>query len=178
MSLWRAVPLLGGVPLMLALPFGVHITAGELLNGETGTRFLVGLAALVGGIVGVECFRGCAVLLLADVTRTARDPAAPGRIERDFVILQVVAIASLQLITLMHAFMRLDGHVYFRACAYLYVTYVAWALPLVTWRWTRATGLGAWYLRWGWAPIIAFGVPFAMPTLEEAGLVPFSPIQW
>jgi hypothetical protein len=33
-------------------------------------------------------------------------------------------------------------------------------------------------LRWGWAPIIALGMPLGLPALKSAGLVWFSPLTW
>jgi hypothetical protein len=45
------------------------------------------------------------------------------------------------------------------------------ALALAVARWRRWTVPERLFLRWGWAPVLAFGVPVALPRLLAAGLI-------
>jgi hypothetical protein len=89
----------------------------------------------------------------------------------------VSAVLWLQVITVFQFIFLLDGHVHLRGCVWVYLAYAAGGVLVLAGR-RAATGWGSHYLRWGWAPMIAFGLPLALPTLKSAGLAPFSPLHW
>jgi hypothetical protein len=53
----------------------------------------------------------------------------------------------------------------------VYLIYEIPALLLVLVRWKRWTLAERLYFRWGWVPIISFGVPLLLPTLKALGWV-------
>jgi hypothetical protein len=170
---------------MLALPFGVHMTALGLEEEVNGTRFAIGLPLIGLGILAVECFRRSVAALRIDAEQKAaaatsegRDPEGAGRFLHDLPFLRVVAAAWLQLLTVNMFFCMLDGHVRLRACCWLYLVYADGAVLVLALQRGRPRGWGSRYLWWGWVPIIAFGVPLFLPALREAGLVPFSPLHF
>jgi hypothetical protein len=165
----------GGAVGLLALPDGVKMTALGLEEGAGSSRLWLGLPLLVAGVVGLECFRRAAELLRAEVRPP--DPEAGRGLLRVSFLLQVVAVACLQLMVLLKFALLLDGHVHLRATCWLYLAYVVGAVPILAGRQAR-TEWGSRYLRCGWAVLMAFGVPLMLPFLKDAGLVPFSPLTW
>jgi hypothetical protein len=71
----------------------------------------------------------------------------------------------------------LDGHVHFRVACWVYLAYAAGALLVLATKRGRPTGWWSRYLRWGWAPVLAVGVPLLLPMLRNTWMAPFSPIQ-
>jgi hypothetical protein len=57
------------------------------------------------------------------------------------------------------------------AARWVYLGYAVPALALAATRWKRWTTFERLFLRWGWAPVFAFGVPLALPRLLAAGLI-------
>jgi hypothetical protein len=175
--------LLFGTPLIVALPHGVKLTALGLEAEGDSFRLWFGLALLLGGTIGLECVSRCVALLSAEAraagvpARSEGNPRAAERSLRAARVLHVLLVVSLQLITLLLFVLLLDGHVRLRACLWLYLAYVAGVVLVLAGR-KVSTGWGSRYLCWGWAPMIACGVPLFLPTLKAAGLVPFSPLSW
>jgi hypothetical protein len=165
-----------GTPLVVALPHGVKMTALGLEPDDSSFRLWLGLALLVVGTVGIVCVHRAAGFLSADAGKTPAHPRGRGD-ARAAGALSALIVVLLQLVTLLKFALLLDGHVRLRACAWVYLAYAAGALLVLVCRRT-STSWGSLYLRWGWAPLIAFGVPLALPALKTAGLVPFSPLSW
>jgi hypothetical protein len=171
---WLAV---GALPLALALPLGVHVTASALESGRAH-RLAVGLPLLAAGVLGLECGGRAADLLRAECGRppAGRAEWRPGA--GPVVGPDLVMALLLQVITVLMYGAMLDGHVHLRACAWVYLVYAAWAAPVLAWHKGAPTGWGRRYVRSGWAVAIAFALPVALPGLQTVGLAPFRPIQW
>jgi hypothetical protein len=174
-----------GLPFLVTLPFGVHATALGLEYGDDWSRIWLGLSLVVVGIFALECFWRSVAVVKAEAGRTPRRGHHSGprrsrvrRLSRDLFIAHVGAVLCMQLLTVNMFFLMLDGHVHLRACCWLYLVYATGAGFVLALQRGRPTGWGSCYLRWGWAPIIALGVPLALPTLKAAGMVPFSPLSW
>jgi hypothetical protein len=65
----------------------------------------------------------------------------------------------------------MDGGLKWAAAQWVYLGYAVPALVLAAGRWRRWTYFERLCLRWGWAPVLAFGVPLALPRLLAAGLI-------
>lgn len=157
--------LLLGLPLVIALPFGVLFTALGLI--ESGSlRFVTGLSLLAVGILGVECWHWLTDVIAGE----ARAGRCDLRLARDVRVQERMVLGCLQFGTLLLAALLLDGHVVFRTCGYVYLVYAVAAAGVLA----RRRAAGAWggrFLRWGWTPVLAFGVPAALPVLRAAGLI-------
>jgi hypothetical protein len=164
---WLAVC---GVPLGFALPCGVKLTALGLDEGAGSERLWIGLPLLAAGVVGVECLRRCVGLVAAEPVRLGirRDKAR--LVLRDVRALQVAALVLLPVAAVLQFALLLDGHVHLRACGWLFVLYGIGAVAVCAGR-RASTRWGSCYLRWGWAPLVAFGVPLGLPVLLVTGLV-------
>jgi hypothetical protein len=86
-------------------------------------------------------------------------------------LLRWAVLVYCQLAALMMFLTTMDGGLRWAAARWVYPTYAAPALALAAARWRRWTEPERLYLRWGWAPALAFGVPFALPRLLAAGLI-------
>jgi hypothetical protein len=65
----------------------------------------------------------------------------------------------------------MDGGLRWAAARWVYLGYAVPAVVLVAARWRRWTVPERLFLRWGWAPVLALGVPVALPRLLAAGLI-------
>jgi hypothetical protein len=65
----------------------------------------------------------------------------------------------------------MDGGLRWAAARWVYLGYALPALVLAAARWRRWGWSERLFLRWGWAPILAIGVPLALPRLLAAGLI-------
>jgi hypothetical protein len=65
----------------------------------------------------------------------------------------------------------MDGGRRWAAARWVYLGYAVPAVVLVAARWGRWTVPERLFLRWGWAPVLALGVPVALPRLLAAGLI-------
>ncbi len=122
---WLAI---GGLPLAVALPDGVKLTALGLDEGAGSDRLWFGLPLLAAGVVGVECLRRCVDLLGAD-------PRCVGIVLREVRALQVAALVLLAGITVLQFAILLDGHVHLRACGWALLAYAAGAAIVWAGRW-------------------------------------------
>lgn len=152
------------VPLSIALPVGVKITALNLEWGANARWFWLGLGMQAAGILFWEIF----IRLHDRHCRTDHSPPPAS-----LVWLIRADVLALQLITVLLFALLMDGGVRFRASLYVYLLYAIPALLVLTLRrksWTRWEVL---FLRWAWAPILALGIPLLLPALKAAGLVRF-----
>lgn len=175
---------LAGSVLAFALPFGVYLTAMGLEDGDAPSRLWVGLLLLALGIVGVECLRLAHLDLRAEAdqarsrkTGLPLDTEAVRRLHGAIFNLYAATVVLLQVVAVMQFLLMLDGHVRLRACLWVYLAYLDGVILILATR-ADATRWGERYLLWGWAPILAFGIPLALPTLKAAGLARFAPLQW
>jgi hypothetical protein len=149
---WLAIPAL---PFIGAIPDGVKMTALGLREGVSSERFWVGPPLLVLGIIGLEF-----------VHRWV-DPQIP----KIFRVLEAVVLVLLFVLTVLNFAVLLDGHQHLRACVWLLMIFVAGATIVPDFGW-NSISWGSCYLRWGWAILLAFGLPLALPTLLKFGLIP------
>lgn len=84
---------------------------------------------------------------------------------------QAYLFVYMQAATIMLYGSVMDGGVWWAAARWLYLVYAVPALLLVAARWKRWTYAERLYLRWGWLPLLAFGVPLSVPHLQAAGLI-------
>jgi hypothetical protein len=159
-----------GTPLAFALPLGVKWTALGLSDGSGSVRLWLGLLLLTVGIFGVECLRRCVGLASAEPGRPGIGAGDPRKLLEAARVLEAVALVLLPVATALQFALLLDGHVHLRACGWLLLAYSAGAVLVLVMR-SGATAPGSCYLRWGWAPLVAFGVPLGLPVLLAAGLV-------
>jgi hypothetical protein len=170
---------------MYALPFAVGETALELERGNNRvSRLSVSLPLLVVGILGVETFEWFLESVRANEGRVPgearseeRDPALARRRSPPLAAIRVFVLLFLQFEAVVWFFFMLDGHVHFRVACWVYLAYAAGVLLVLATKRGRPTGWWSRYLRWGWAPVLAAGVPLLLPILKDTALAPFSPIQ-
>lgn len=162
-----------GMPLGFALPCGVKMTALGLDEGTGSSRLWAGLPLIAAGVLGVECIRWCVAAIQTVPDQWASGPGEARQVVGATRALEAAALVLLLVATVLQFALLLDGHVRLRGCGWLLVAYAVGAGLVWVGR-QGATRWGACYLRWGWAPLIAFGVPLGLPALLAAGLV--SPI--
>ncbi|HYH64616.1 MAG TPA: hypothetical protein VD866_07980 [Urbifossiella sp.] len=165
-SAWRAI---GGTPLVVALPYGVKLTALGLDEGAASARLWVGLPLLAAGVVGVECLGRCVGVATAGSGRRGDPPDEAGPSRWPVRALQAALLVLLPVVTVLQFALLLDGHVRLRACGWVFLGWACGAAVGVGGR--AGTGWGSRFLRWGWAPMVAFGVPLGLPILLATGLV-------
>jgi hypothetical protein len=160
-----------GMPLGVALPWGVKLTALGLDEGPGSARLWVRLPLLAAGALGLECVRRCVGLVRTEPGRLAIDPRTARQALRAVRVLETTLLILLPVATVLQFALLLDGHVRLRACGWQFLVHAAGA-ALVGASGMARTWWGSCYLRWGWAPLVAFGVPLGLPMLLAAGLVP------
>ena len=139
--------------------------------GEPGVVGLVeALAAMVVCIVILEAGLQSAVeVRQEEMARRPPEKPAP-RPDPAFAFSWAIVILT-QMVVLMMFLTTMDGGLRWAAARWVYLVYQIPALLLVAVRWQRWSW-GEWlYLRWGWAPILAIGVPLALPRLLAAGWI-------
>lgn len=163
---------------VFALPHGVYLTAMGIEDGGS-SRLWTGLVLFVVGTFGMECLRRIEPILIAETRREKPDLTAEAerKLRQAIRALRLAGYGCLQFLTVSQFFLMLDGHVHFRGCLCVYLVYVNSSLLVIALQQHR-TPWGSRHLQWVWAPIIAFGLPLALPTLKAVGLVWFSPIRW
>jgi hypothetical protein len=160
-----------GMFLVAVLPRGVKMTALGLDQGADSSRLWLGLPQLAAGILGLECVRWCVTAVRAEPGRLC---ITPGEARQVLAVVRVFyrsILFGLPVVTLLQFTLLLDGHVHLRGCGWLLLAYAAGAA--LVWIGRKAsTRWGSCYLRWGWAPVVAFGVPLGLPVLLATRLVP------
>jgi hypothetical protein len=100
-----------------------------------------------------------------------RAPGEPLPKSNPVVVFRWALLGYSQLTALMMFLTTLDGGLRWAAARWVYLAYAVPALVLAVVPSQRRTWLERLFLRWGWAPVLAFGVPFALPRLLAAGLI-------
>lgn len=164
---WLAIV---GMPLGFALPCGVKMTALGLGEGTNSARLWAGLPLLMAGALGVECISWCVAAVRTAPGRLGIGPGEARQLLGTTRALATVTLVLLPVATVLQLALLLDGHVHLRACGWLLLVYAGgaallWIGQQSTTRW------GSCYLRWGWAPLVAFGVPLGLPVFLATGLV-------
>jgi hypothetical protein len=147
---------------VLTLPVGVLLTVFALERPHSLGFLVVGIGLLVVGVVAVEY--GCRFLAAArhDLGLTLRQVRLLQGITVFYPAVMTVGLFSL----LMEA-----GQAHFRACCFAYLAYAVGAVPIVVVRWRSWSAGELLYLRAGWVPVVAFGLPWLIPLLKTAGLL-------
>jgi hypothetical protein len=163
-------------PCALALPMWVYdINRGldEMLRGldEPGrSEFWSGIVGLIVCVLVLEYGRRFSAELWEEDLRT-RPPDTEAPKWNQVVTLQWGFLIVIHCSGLLAFATTMDGGTRWAATRWVYLIYAVPALALVALRWRRWTRLERLFLRWGWAPVLAFGVPLALPDLLAAGLI-------
>jgi hypothetical protein len=156
------------VPASLLLPFFAYDTHRCL--DEPGAVALAG--AVLGMFVAVAVLevglRFAGDLWQEELRRWPTGKPIPPNLAAVFWWLIVVHAHLMGLGTF---FTTLDGGLRWAAARWVYLGYAVPAVALAGARWGRWTLPERLFLRWGWAPVLAFGVPVALPRLLAAGLI-------
>jgi hypothetical protein len=158
-----------GLLCAFTLPYRVYDVHRHF--GEFGTfAFWRAVIDMVASAVALEC----ALRLCRRVWEEETGLLPPGKPlpKPDPVVLLERAVLLLtQVVALMMFLTTMDGGLRWAAARWVYLAYAVPALALAAARWKRWTWPERLYLRWGWAPVLAFGVPIALPRLLAAGLI-------
>ena len=152
-----------------ALPFWVY-DINRWFDEPVSFDFWRAVVGMVASVVILEGgFRLVRKMWEKEVRELAPGEPLPGR--NPVVVLRWAVLAYSQSSALMMFLTTMDGGLRWAATRWVYLAYAVPALALAVARWQRWTWPERLYLRWGWAPVLAFGVPFALPKLLAAGLV-------
>jgi hypothetical protein len=163
------VGLSSAVILVLGIPVGIHMIARNFGDGNP-LWVWTGFALIAGGIGVVEFVRSNLHRELQNDRLTGfRTEAGKQRFVRDLRWMQVFILVSLQLIAVLKFALIMDGGLRFRACRHVYLYYAVCAILIVALRWRSWTRLERIFLCWGWAPIVAFGVPLLIDEWKATG---------
>lgn len=168
-----------GLPIVFALPHGVKMTALGLGEGIRSSRLWIGLPLLMVGIVALEwCFsRGIALMQseTQQIANSGESANASSSTDPELfgicLLLYLVSVGLVQFLSVFQFILLLDMHVHLYAACYLYLVYLLGLVVLLP-RWKVWTRWELTYIRCGWAPILAFGIPLSLPYLKAAALVP------
>lgn len=165
--------------IIFALPMthGVWVTAIGLGENDS-SRYGLGIVLIVVGLTSLECLSLFSISVFrAEFQKVIEaDLTQARKMGRRLFLLNAAPVFILQLTTINMFFLTLDGHVHFRAACWLFLAYGVGTLFVLAIQRFNPRAWGARYLRLAWAPIVAFGVPLALPTLRAAGLAPFDPL--
>jgi hypothetical protein len=153
----------------LALPYwvyDVHRWFDEPGSFDFGRAVVAMVATVVALEGGFDLVRQ---MWEKEVRERAPGESLPER--NPVALLQGAILFEVQVVALMMFLTTMDGGLRWAATRWVYLTYAAPALVLVAVRWKRWTWPERLYLCWGWAPVLAFGVPFTLPRLLAAGLI-------
>jgi hypothetical protein len=165
----RLVALALCFPAVVVLPFAVHRT-NHSFDRPASLDFWLGVVDVFVAIAVLECgFRFVGDLWAEEVRK--RPPGKPVPPPDPVNLLRWAALAELQLVTVLMYATTMDAGVRFSAARHVYLVYAVTSLGLVCCRWRVWSYPERFYLRWGWAPVLAFGVPSLLPWLRSAGLV-------
>jgi hypothetical protein len=158
------------LPLVFALPIGVNVTAFSLERDSLSGNFWIGIGLQLAGIVFWEVvIRAWVPFCRVGTKWAAPNDGQPGFFET--VVLLKLWLFELQMMTVMVLGLLLDGGVHLRACCYVYSLYAILALGIVAVRRKSKSRVEVFFVRWGWAPMLAFGMPLLLPRFIAAGWI-------
>ena len=173
---YRSVLIALCFPCLIALPiwtYNVHRGLDEMLRGldEPGrTEFWFGLVGMIASVVILECgLRFSSEMWDEEQRKLPPDKPVPK--VNPLTALQWCWLISIHLSGLMVFATTMDGGMRWAATRWVYLGYAIPALVLLALRWKRWSLFERLFLRWGWAPVLAFGVPIAFPKLLASGLI-------
>lgn len=129
--------------------------------------FWLGVIGMILCVAVLECGYRNVRGVLAEALR-ANPPEQP--IPDVAALFRMALLVTTQFVTFMMYLTTMDGGTKFSVFRYVYLVYAAPAALIVVLRWRSWSAPEMVFLRWGWAPVIAFGVPLALPHLLAAGL--------
>lgn len=148
--------------LVLTLPVGVLLTVFALEHFPALGFLAVGIGLMAAGVAAVEYgYRFVAA-------------AAPDlRLNLSQVrLLQGITVCSPAAMTVCLFHLLLEaGQAHFRACCVTFLAYAAGAVLVTAARWRLWSAVELLYLRVGWAPMVAFGLPWLIPLLKSTWVI-------
>jgi hypothetical protein len=149
---------------MFIVPFIVFGIALLLdLSASFVWAVLGGLGFVVGGVVLWEFVSPSTVETEQDTIQTGANGRAIGP--------TFIEALMLQALTLLLFANLLDSGVHLRACCYAWLGYGAGVAIVLVSRSKTLTKSDLFYLKWGWAVIIMFGVPVFIRVWKAKGLL-------
>jgi hypothetical protein len=162
--------LLPCILLMVAVPIGVHITALNFGKASHIRWVWIGLGMQGVGIVFWE-----SLFIISErfgqVSAKWNEGNPLGSGDPSLAFVKRLLLFTNQLWGVGLFLLLMDGGVHLRGYCYVYLFYAIPALLILLLRWKAWTRGEVVFLRWGWAPIIAVGLPLLLPVLIEMGLV-------
>ncbi len=163
----RFILLALAAPCPFLLPLAVH-AADDWRDHPGDPAVWVGAVGVVACVVLLEIGYRSADELWGEIVR-AHPPNWPGARPNPIALLRAAAVALTQVVTILLYAMMLDGHVRLATVGWMWLAFHASAVVLLE-VWPTGWFPQA-YRRWGWAPLVAFGLPLALPVLLAVGLV-------
>jgi hypothetical protein len=166
----RLVVVFASLPCMILLPHWAYDTHRYINEpGWPGLAGAVlGMAASVATLEGGLRFSG---ELWQEEVVWKRSPGKPVPKPNLATFFWWMVAIFTQLMGLGMFLTAMDGGLRWAAAKWVYLAYAVPAVVLVAARWGRWTVSERLFLRWGWAPVFALGVPVALPRLLAAGLI-------
>jgi hypothetical protein len=165
----RAVVLVLCLPAAFVLPVAVRRTYYWYDEPASPEAWLAAVAVVV-TIAVLECgFRFAGDMWEEEMRRRPPDRPAPTPSPVD--LLRWAVVVEIQVVTLMMYATTMDGGTIFAVTRHVYLTYAVPALGIAVARWKAWSAVELLYLRWGWAAVLAVGVPVSRPLLLAAGWV-------
>jgi hypothetical protein len=158
------------LPFMVAVPVGVHITARAFETAPPSMWCWIGAGLQVLGILFWEGFLSMGeVLWRVEAKWSGGERPSPSRVETN--LMRGFYTIGQPLGTVLVFLPLMDGGVHFRAGCYVYLLYAVAALPVLALRWKSCTTAEVFFLKWGWAPVIALGLPLLLPLFKKMGWI-------
>jgi hypothetical protein len=166
---FRLVVVLASLPCTMLLPHWVYDT--HRCIGEPGWLGLAG--AVLGMAASIAILEGglrCSGQIWQEFVRS-QPPGKPVPKPNLATCFWWTVVIYTQLMGLATFLTTMDGGLRWAAARWVYLGYAVPAVVVGAARWGRWTLAERLFLRWGWAPVFAFGVPVALPRLLAAGLI-------
>jgi hypothetical protein len=166
---WRFIPVFLCFPCTLFLPSSAWCINRGIEHDDT-FEFWLGLVGLLICPMLLE-WGLCLVQEIWEEEVRRHPPDWKGAKPNPVKWLCLAIIVLTQINGLMMYATTMDGGVRFAATRWVYLVYFVPAFVILVGRWRNRTWIERMFLRWGWAPILAFGIPFALPELRASGLI-------
>ncbi len=134
---------------IFALAVGILLTVGALEHRQLALT-LLGIGLLLGGVLCLE------------LTPRAPGNASHASGEQMGMGPTIIEVLIYQAIVMLVFANLLDGGTRFPACLFCYLCYLPGAVIVLARRARALTKADLVYLKWGWVPMIAIGVPLLM----------------